>query len=731
MARVILLMPVSTGASLTNISLGVLRALARQGIRLGFFKPIAQSGSPPAQDADTSFDLTTHLIHTYAAIESPLSFSLDFAEQFISQHKTDELLEHIVARFTAYAHEAAVILIEGLVPTQEHPYTHELNCRIAQALNADIVLVIAPGEESLAKLRERLEVASTHFGKSTQQSIAGIIVNRLDVPLHAATPVQPMVDQQAHPHRDPHGSDTALMQLLTDNPYPLLGYVPWDLEVMACRAIDIARHLQATIVNAGEMQQRRLKSIAFCAHSIPHMLSYFQPGVLLVTSADRADVVLAASLAALNGIAIGALLLTGGYALEANLKQICARAFEAGLPVFSVKKNTWQTALDLQRFSVELPIDDPQRIEAIQEYIADQLNSEWITTLTTTVTRPPILSPPAFRYRLTERARKANKRIVLPEGDEPRTIRAAALCGERQIARCVLLGDPARIRRLAQAEGITLGASVEILDPEPLRSHYLPRLMALRQQRGMTTRLAREWLQDNVVLGTLMLEQEAVDGLVSGAVHTTANTIRPALQLIKTAPGTPLVSSLFFMLLPDQVLVYGDCAINPDPTAEQLAAIAIQSADSAAAFGIEPRVAMLSYSTGDSGSGSDVDKVRTATQIAQQRRPDLIIDGPLQYDAAIMAEVAHSKAPDSPVAGKATVFIFPDLNTGNTTYKAVQRSANLLSIGPMLQGLRQPVNDLSRGASVDDIVYTIALTAIQAAQNTPIVQKQAGDAAQS
>ncbi len=323
-------------------------------------------------------------------------------------------------------------------------------------------------------------------------------------------------------------------------------------------------------------------------------------------------------------------------------------------------------------------------------------------------------------------ARKANKRIVLPEGDEPRTIRAAALCGERQIARCVLLGDPARIRRTAEAEGITLGASVEILDPEPLRNHYLPRLMALRQPRGMTTRLAREWLQDTVVLGTLMLEQAAVDGLVSGAVHTTANTIRPALQLIKTAPGSPLVSSLFFMLLPDQVLVYGDCAINPDPTAEQLAAIAIQSADSAAAFGIEPRVAMISYSTGRSGSGSDVDKVRTATQIAQRRRPDLIIDGPLQYDAAIMAEVAQSKAPDSPVAGRATVFIFPDLNTGNTTYKAVQRSANLLSIGPMLQGLRKPVNDLSRGASVDDIVYTIALTAIQAVRSTT-TQQQSGD----
>ncbi|MCP4172906.1 MAG: phosphate acetyltransferase, partial [Fuerstiella sp.] len=326
------------------------------------------------------------------------------------------------------------------------------------------------------------------------------------------------------------------------------------------------------------------------------------------------------------------------------------------------------------------------------------------------------LSPPAFRYQLTELARTANKRIVLPEGDEPRTVKAASLCAERGIAECVLLGNPDEIQRVAAAQGIELGKGIQIVDPAVVREEYVARMVELRKSKGMTEVVAREQLEDNVVLATLMLEKGEVDGLVSGAVHTTANTIRPALQLIKTAPGSSLVSSVFFMLLPDQVLVYGDCAINPDPTAEQLSEIAIQSADSAAAFGIEPRVAMISYSTGDSGAGSDVEKVREATRLAQEKRPDLIIDGPLQYDAAIMADVAKSKAPNSPVAGQATVFIFPDLNTGNTTYKAVQRSADLVSIGPMLQGMRKPVNDLSRGALVDDIVYTVALTAIQSAQ---------------
>lgn len=277
-------------------------------------------------------------------------------------------------------------------------------------------------------------------------------------------------------------------------------------------------------------------------------------------------------------------------------------------------------------------------------------------------------------------------------------------------------GNPEEIKRVAAQQGVELGSGIEIIDPKVAQEKYVARLVELRKSKGMTEVVAREQLEDTVVLGTMMLERNEVDGLVSGAVHTTANTIRPPLQIIKTAPNASLVSSIFFMLLPDQVLVYGDCAINPDPNAEQLAEIAIQSADSAAAFGIEPRVAMISYSTGTSGQGADVDKVREATRIAKEKRPDLVIDGPLQYDAAIMENVAASKAPNSPVAGKATVFVFPDLNTGNTTYKAVQRSADLVSIGPMLQGMRKPVNDLSRGALVDDIVYTIALTAIQAGQ---------------
>ena len=363
----------------------------------------------------------------------------------------------------------------------------------------------------------------------------------------------------------------------------------------------------------------------------------------------------------------------------------------------------------------EIPTDDAERVERTMNAIADHVDPAWLSSLVRD-DRPPRLSPPAFRHRLVQAARAANKRIVLPEGAEPRTVAAAAIVAARGIARCVLLGNPDEIRSVARKQGVTLPASVEIVNAAEVAQRYVAALVERRKAKGMTPELARSELGDEIMIGTMMMALDEADGLVSGAVHTTAHTIRPALQIVKTVPGCNLVSSIFFMCLPDQVLVFGDCAVNPNPTAEQLADIAIQSADSAQAFGIPPRVAMLSYSTGSSGTGQEVDKVKKATELARQLRPDLVLDGPLQYDAAVMPDVARTKAPRSPVAGRATVLIFPDPNTGNVTYKAVQRSAGVVSMGPMLQGLARPVNDLSRGCLVEDIVFTITLTAIQAEQ---------------
>lgn len=328
-------------------------------------------------------------------------------------------------------------------------------------------------------------------------------------------------------------------------------------------------------------------------------------------------------------------------------------------------------------------------------------------------TRVKKLSPYAFRNQVVQKAQAAKKRIVLPEGGEPRTIEAAAICQSRGIAQCVLLGERIKIEAVAAERGVVLPSDIEIIEPTSIAEHYVAPMVERRKGK-IDEAGAKQALQDTVVLGTMMLHMGDVDGLVSGAVHTTADTIRPAFQLIKTAPQYSLVSSVFFMLLPEQVMVYGDCAVNPNPTAEQLAEIAIQSAESAKAFGIDPKVAMISYSTIDSGSGVDVDTVKQAVQIIREKSPELKVDGPLQFDAATVKNVGKQKAPNSAVAGEANVLIFPDLNTGNTTYKAVQRTADVISVGPMLQGLNKPVNDLSRGALVDDIVYTIALTAIQA-----------------
>ncbi|ALV91617.1 phosphate acetyltransferase [Pantoea rodasii] len=706
-----MLIPTGTSVGLTSVSLGVIRAMERKGVRLSVFKPIAQ----PRAGGDAP-DQTTTIIRKNSAIPAAEPLQMSRVESLLGSNQQDVLMEEIIANYHANAQDAEVVLVEGLVPTRKHQFASALNYEIAKTLNAEIVFVTALGNDSPAQLKERIELTQSSFGGSKNKNITGVIINKLNAPVDEQGRTRPDLSEIFDDSTKANIANIDPKQLFANSPLPILGCVPWSFDLIATRAIDMCRHLNADIINEGEIQTRRVKSVTFCARSIPHMLEHFRPGSLLVTSADRPDVLVAACLAAMNGIEIGAVLLTGGYQIEAPIARLCERAFQTGLPVFMVKTNTWQTSLSLQSFNLEVPADDTQRIEKVQEYVASYIDADWVESLTATSERSRRLSPPAFRYQLTELARKAGKRIVLPEGDEPRTVKAAAICAERGIASCVLLGNPDEIQRVAAAQGVVLGQGIEIVDPEVVRENYVPRLVELRKSKGMTEVVAQEQLEDNVMLGTMMLERGEVDGLVSGAVHTTANTIRPPLQLIKTAPNSSLVSSVFFMLLPEQVLVYGDCAINPDPNPEQLAEIAIQSADSAKAFGIDPRVAMISYSTGNSGAGSDVEKVREATRIAQEKRPDLVIDGPLQYDAAIMEDVAKSKAPNSAVAGRATVFIFPDLNTGNTTYKAVQRSADLISIGPMLQGMRKPVNDLSRGALVDDIVYTIALTAIQSQQ---------------
>ncbi len=534
MSRIIMLIPTGTSVGLTSVSLGVIRAMERKGVRLSVFKPIAQ----PRTGGDAPDQTTTIVRANSSTTTAAEPLKMSYVEGLLSSNQKDVLMEEIVANYHANTKDAEVVLVEGLVPTRKHQFAQSLNYEIAKTLNAEIVFVMSQGTDTPEQLKERIELTRNSFGGAKNTNITGVIVNKLNAPVDEQGRTRPDLSEIFDDSSKAKVNNVDPAKLQESSPLPVLGAVPWSFDLIATRAIDMARHLNATIINEGDINTRRVKSVTFCARSIPHMLEHFRAGSLLVTSADRPDVLVAACPAAMNGVEIGALLLTGGYEMDARISKLCERAFATGLPVFMVNTNTGQTSLSLQSFNPEVPVDDHERIEKVQEYVANYINADWIESLTATSERSRRLSPPAFRYQLTELARKAGKRIVLPEGDEPRTVKAAAICAERGIATCVLLGNPAEINRVAASQGVELGAGIEIVDPEVVRESYVGRLVELRKNKGMTETVAREQLEDNVVLGTLMLEQDEVDGLVSGAVHTTANTIRPPLQLIKTAPGS-------------------------------------------------------------------------------------------------------------------------------------------------------------------------------------------------
>lgn len=690
--------PIAKGAGLTTVSLGLLRALDKRGLRVGFSKPISQE-DPRSQTPERS----THFVRATSGLSPASSIPLQQARKLVSEGRMDELLSLVLQRFHESAGGADIMIVEGLVATPDDVLIGTLSAELIRAISAEVILLGDASSGLGEELREQVDFATRFYLGGDRSRVVGCILNHFRPKNHETTAKALQRAKAEYGVQRPALPD-------------LIGLVPENETLRQCRTRDIARHLDADILAAGEIDQRRVKSIHLIARTVPNSMHTFRPGNILVTPSDRDDVLLASCMAALKGIPLAGLVLTGDTPVDGRILALCSPAIATALPILRVKTNSYETAMSLHSMSTEVPSDDLGRIQASMEFVAEHIDAAWIEERSK-ADRETRLSPAAFCFRLAEMARQAKKRIVLPEGEEPRTIQAAAICAERGLAHSVLLGDPARIAEVAAALEIELPAGVEVVDADAVRARYVDPMVELRKHKSLSPQAAADQLEDNVVLGTMMLSLGEVDGLVSGAIHSSANTVRPALQLIKTKPGVDSVSSIFFMCLPEQVLVYGDCAIIQEPDAPTLASIAIQSADSARQFGIPPRVAMISYSTGESGSGAQVEKVRQATQLVKALRPDLIVDGPLQYDAAVTADVAAKKAPDSPVAGRATVLVFPDLNTGNTTYKAVQRSAQVVSIGPMLQGLRRPVNDLSRGALVEDIVYTIALTAVQAAQD--------------
>ncbi|MFH8786386.1 phosphate acetyltransferase [Streptomyces roseoverticillatus] len=669
------------------IELGVMELLTRQVDRVGVFRPLVHGDGP-----DRLFDLLRSRYRLGQSAESVYGMSYGEASALQAERGTDELVSRLVERFHAVARDYEYVLVLGTdYVGSTLPDELALNARLANEFGASVITVVGGQDQTAESVRAEARNAYRAY-EALGCDVVALVVNR----------VAP-ADREAVGER-----------LSASLPVPCYT-LPEEAGLSAPTVAQIVRKLGAEVLLGDDAGLARdAKDFVFGGAMLPAFLPALTEGCLVVTPGDRVDLIVGALAAHSAGAPpIAGVLLTLDEKPGPDILALADR-LAPGTPVVSVPGGSFPTAAEL--FAVEGKLDafSPRKAETALGLFERHVDTAELTNRIA-VARSSRVTPMMFEHELIERSRSARRRIVLPEGTEERVLRAADVVLRRDICDLTLLGEEGAIRKRAGELGIDLAAA-QIIDPQtsPLRERFAEIYAKARAHKGMTVELAHDVVTDVSYFGTLMVQEGLADGMVSGAVHSTAATIRPAFEIIKTAPGAQIVSSVFFMCLADRVLVYGDCAVNPDPNAEQLADIAIQSATTAAQFGVEPRIAMLSYSTGTSGSGADVDKVRKATEIVRERRPDLKVEGPIQYDAAVDAAVAKTKLPGSEVAGKATVLIFPDLNTGNNTYKAVQRSAGAVAVGPVLQGLRKPVNDLSRGALVQDIVTTVAISAIQA-----------------
>lgn len=673
------------------VAVGLLEALGRRIGRVGVFRPVGRS-----TDGDYVLDML--LAHTTVDIDPAAAVGTTYEAV---HHDPDAALATILERFRAAADSWDAVLVVGSDYTDVGTPTElRFNARVAANLGATVVLVLGGrqssgrGGRTAHEVEQVAELILAEF-RGEHADLAAVIVNRADPGERAA-----MLDLIA-PHL-PAG-------------VPVFA-VPEDPALVAPSLTTVLSAVGGEIVQGDRtLTGRNVDATVVAAMTLENLLPRLVPGALVVMPGDRIDTLAGVLLAHASPAfpSLTGVLLTGGLMPPPN----AARLLEGitGLPIARTELGTYEAVTAVSGVRGLLAAESPQKTaDAIALFDASVDVDRLLAALR--VHASGVVTPLMFEYRLLTRARANRRHIVLPEGDDDRVLTAAGIALARGIATITLLGDDAAVRKRAAALGVDL-ADARVIDPfaEPLRERFARVYAAERAHRGVSLELARDTVTDVSYFGTLMVHEGLADGMVSGAAHTTAHTIRPAFELIRTAPGVSVVSSVFLMALADRVLVYGDCAVVPDPTSDQLADIAISAAGTAVQFGIEPRVAMLSYSTGTSGSGAEVEKVRAATALVRERAPELPVEGPIQYDAAADPAVAAAKMPGSPVAGHATVFVFPDLNTGNTTYKAVQRSSNALAIGPVLQGLNKPINDLSRGALVRDIVNTIAITAIQAA----------------
>jgi phosphate acetyltransferase len=697
-----------------TVALGLVELLSRQVARIGVFRPlVAESG-----DDDPLLSLLT----ARYPVTGSHGVTVAEASALVADGRWEELIGRIVERYRELERQSASVVVIGsdfaAGPADGHdemPRELGFNARLATEFGS-VVIPVVSGEGRTAESLTAAARSAYHSLVDLNATVLAVIANRVPESARRRTATADGVSENAG--RRAAAADgvpeNAGRRQATDLPVPFWA-IPEVAAVAAPTVAEVAEALDAQVITGGDSELDRdvLDYVVGAAH-VPAVLDHLTDGALLITPGDRADLLVAASAAHAAGqVTLAGLVLTLGERPDERAVRLIER-LNTGLAMLVVDADSYHTIAAAGRIEARLGTGTPRKVEAALGAFEDGVDTAELTRLLD-VTRSSRVTPLMFENLLIDQARADRRHLVLPEGAEERILRATETLLRRGVADLTLLGDPAEITRRARELGVEIGAA-RLVDPasSPWRDDFAGRYAELRKHRGVTLDLAYDVVRDVNYFGTMMVAAGLADGMVSGVDHTTAATIRPAFEIIKTVPGLSVASSVFFMLLADRVLVYGDCAVNPDPDAAQLADIALSSAQTAAAFGLEPRVAMLSYSTGKSGTGADVDKVAAATALVRQRRPDLPVEGPIQYDAAIDPAVAATKLPQSAVAGKATVFVFPDLNTGNNTYKAVQRSAHAVAVGPVMQGLRRPVNDLSRGATVKDIVNTVAITAIQA-----------------
>ncbi|MCD7100627.1 phosphate acetyltransferase [Pseudoclavibacter sp. 13-3] len=684
----------TSGKSLVTI--GLLRQAAARYARIGFLRPITSADTP----TESRIVQLAEQLLPEGALTAASVMTAAHAEELVADDRADDLIAECLGAYERLAAEVDFVIIEGTnavtVPVHGEP---DVNVALARHLDVPLLAVVDGSDRSAARVAAAVSLTRQRL-RQARSTLMCIVVNR----------VSPEVIDEAR---------TLIPSGSLGRPVYLLPYV----ESLSWPSVEeTAEAIEALRIGAEGDADHLVRRITVAAMEAEHALSVIGSGALVVVPGDRVELIDAVLQAAL---APEAVIISGDFDISERLQSVIDIA---SIPVYQKRADTFAVAQAASQVRGEIGAGNPTRTrQALKTWDEHADGAEILSRFELSLRE--VTTPERFAYELARRARAAHARIVLPEGGDPRILTAAAEIAKQGLVDLILLGDPDEVSKLARLHGVRLDG-VEIIDIEqsPLLDEFAQTYQQLRAHKGVTLEQAARQVRDPSFFGTLLVHSGRADGMVSGAVHTTADTIRPAFQIIKTRPGATEVSSVFLMCLPDRVLVYGDCAVIPNPTPQELAGIAVASAQTAAAFGIEPRVAMLSYSTGTSGRGSSVDAVREATELARAAAPDLPIEGPIQYDAASNLKIAAGKLPDSPVAGRATVFVFPDLNTGNNTYKAVQQSSGAIAIGPVLQGLRRPVNDLSRGCTVDDVVNTILVTAVQAGATKPAATQEEDNA---